>query len=92
VLGQFPEVFRLRLGASRWHGAICASNTGDGYLLAKVLLESQPLDQKRLVPEGFLCYVCGLQIDPSEKYLARHFVPQIPTETATAYLKDIGIE
>jgi hypothetical protein len=71
---------------------ICDSDTGEGYLPAKVLLESGPLDQKRLVPEGFLCYVCGLRINPSEKYLARHFVPPIPTDTAAAYLKDLGIE
>ncbi len=71
---------------------ICDSDTGADYVPAKVLLEDEPLEQKHLIPEGFLCYVCGLLIEPSEKYLARHFVPPIPTDVAAAYLKDIGIE
>jgi len=69
---------------------ICDSDLGDGSkVLARVLLEDNPLDQKLLVREGFLCYVCGLHIDPSQQYLARHFVPTIPPDVAANYLKDI---
>lgn len=72
---------------------ICGSTTRDGdYIPARVLLEDKPLDQKQLIPEGFRCLICGFEIDPSEKYLARHFVDPIPEETADAFLKDIGDE
>jgi hypothetical protein len=71
---------------------ICDSETEADYIPAKVLLESDPLDQKLLVPEGFLCYICGMQIDPTQRYLAKHFVPPIPPETAARYLEDIGIK
>jgi len=71
---------------------ICGSRPGDGSIvLAKVLIEREPIDEKLLVPEGFLCHVCGLYIDPSQRYLAKHFV-QIPPEIAADYLKDIGID
>lgn len=69
---------------------ICDSDTRDGdYIEARVLLEDEPLDQEQLVPEGFICLVCGFQIHPSQKYLARHFVPPIPEKTAAAFLDDI---
>jgi hypothetical protein len=71
---------------------ICRSmSAGGSYVPAKVLLQEEPLDQKLLVPEGFLCFVCGLLIKPTERYLAKHFVPRIPEETAAAFLKDIGV-
>jgi hypothetical protein len=69
---------------------ICGSDTREGDLIpARVLLEDEPLGRKQLVPEGFICLVCGFEINPSQKYLARHFVPPIPPETAAAFLKDI---
>ena len=69
---------------------ICDSEPVDGsMILAKVLIEAEPLDRKEIVPEGFLCQVCGFRIDPSERYLARHFVSANPQETAEAYLADI---
>jgi hypothetical protein len=46
-----------------------------------VLLGNGAIAQRRLVPEGFLCHVCRLYIDPSERYLAntscqfRHRIP-----------------
>jgi hypothetical protein len=71
---------------------ICNSMSADqSYVPAKVLLENDPLDQKLLVPEGFLCHVCGFLIEPRERYLAKHFVPQVPEETAAAFLKDLGV-
>ncbi len=71
---------------------ICNSMSADqSYVPAKVLLENDPLDQKLLVPEGFLCHVCGFLIEPTERYLAKHFVPQIPEETAATFLKDRGV-
>jgi len=70
---------------------ICDSETGDGSdVAAQVLLEDHPLEENRLVPEGFNCFVCGLHISPSERFLARHFVGAIPEDIAGAYLKDIG--
>jgi len=70
---------------------VCDSETGDGsFVRAQVLLEKAPLDQNRLVAEGFNCFVCGLYISPEERFLARHFVDQVPEDVATAYLKDIG--
>jgi hypothetical protein len=71
---------------------ICGSTTRDGdYIQARVLLEDKPLNQKQLIPEGFRCLICGFEIDPSEKYLARHFVEPIPAKAAEAFLKDIGM-
>jgi hypothetical protein len=71
---------------------ICDSMAGDGSVIyAKVLLENDPIDRKLLVPEGFLCHLCGFHIDPSQPFLARHFVPAIPDDVAAKYLKDIGI-
>jgi hypothetical protein len=70
---------------------VCDSDTGDGSnVMAQVLLENAPLDKNRLVPEGFNCFVCGLLISPEERFLAQHFVGQIPEDVATAYLTDIG--
>jgi hypothetical protein len=70
---------------------VCDSETGDGsFVRALVLLEDAPLDENRLVAEGFNCFVCGLCISPEERFLARHFVGQLPEDIATAYLKDIG--
>lgn len=70
---------------------VCDSETGDGsFVQAQVLLEDTPLDENRLVAEGFKCFVCGLYISPEERFLARHFVGQLPEDVATAYLKDIG--
>ena len=57
-------------------------------MAAQVLLESDPLKEKKLIPEGFNCFVCGLRISPKERFLARHFVPEIPEDIATAYLKE----
>lgn len=66
---------------------ICDSDPGEGsMILAKALIEAEALDQQQVLPEGFLCYVCGLLIEPSERYLARHFVPPIPKETAKEFL------
>jgi hypothetical protein len=71
---------------------ICGSMSPDqSYVPAKVLLQNEPLDQKLLVPEGFLCFVCGFLVKPTERYLAKHFVPPIPEETAATFLKDIGV-
>jgi hypothetical protein len=71
---------------------ICKSHTSDGeYIQARVLLEDESLDRKQLIPEGFICLVCGFRIDPSQKYLAKYFVPPIPDDTAEALLKDAGI-
>jgi hypothetical protein len=70
---------------------ICGSETGDGsYVRAQVLPENGPLDNNCLIAEGFNCYVCGLHVSPGERFLARHFVGQIPEDIATAYLKNIG--
>ena len=70
---------------------VCDSKTGDGsYVRAQVLLENDPLDNNRLIAEGFNCFVCGLHISPRERFLARHFVGQIPEDITTAYLRDIG--
>lgn len=71
---------------------ICGSLSPDqSYVPAKVLLQSELLDQKLLVPEGFVCFVCEFLIEPTQRYLAKHFVPKIPEETASTFLKDIGI-
>lgn len=71
---------------------ICDSRTSDGeYVQARVLLEDEPLEKTQLIPEGFICLVCGFEITPSQKYLAKHFVPTIPKDTAEAFLKDAGI-
>jgi len=71
---------------------ICGSTASDGsYVPARVLIDSEPLDRKILVPEGFLCYVCGYEIRPRERYLAKHFAPPIAPEQAAAFLKDLGI-
>lgn len=72
---------------------ICGSMAPDqSYVPAKVLLDDEPLGEKLLVPEGFVCYVCGFLIDPAERYLAKHFAQGIiPEETAAAFFKDIGI-
>jgi hypothetical protein len=69
----------------------CGSEAGDGSCVqAQVLLESHPLGNNCLMPEGFNCFVCGLQIVPRERFLARHFIGQIPDDVANEYLKDIG--
>ena len=61
-----------------------------------ILIESghfvAELDRRQLVSGGFICLVCGFEIDSSQKYLARHFVPPIPADTAAAFLKDIGVK
>ena|SRR5882724_414612 len=70
---------------------VCDSETGDGsYVRAQVLPENDPLDNNCLIAKGFNCFVCALHISPRERFLARHFVGQIPEDIATAYLKDIG--
>jgi hypothetical protein len=70
---------------------VCDSDPGDGsYVRAQVLLEDSPIANNLLIAEGFNCFVCGLRIVPEERFLARHFVGEIPEETATEYLKDIG--
>jgi hypothetical protein len=56
--------------------------------MAQVLLEREPVKEKRLVPEGFNCFICGLHILPEERYLARHFVGELPEDITTAYLED----
>jgi hypothetical protein len=61
------------------------------YVPAKVLLAQESLDQKLLIPEGFLCLVCGFFIEPKRRYLAGHFVPPISEEEAVAFLEDFGI-
>jgi hypothetical protein len=72
---------------------ICGSLTADEQRVpANVLLEEAPLNQKKLVPEGFRCYICGFSISPCDRYLARHFVPTIDPDVAGAYLKGVGIE
>ncbi len=69
---------------------VCDSQPGDGsYATAQVLLESAPLEENRLVPEGFNCFVCGLFISPKERFLARHFVGELPEDVTTEFLKDI---
>lgn len=70
---------------------ICDSDTRDGsFVHAQVLLEDDPIDDNQLIAEGFVCFVCGLAISPKERFLARHFVGQIPEDVVTAYLKNIG--
>jgi hypothetical protein len=70
---------------------VCDSKTGDGsYVQAQVLLEKEPVDDNQLIAEGFNCFICGLRISPEERFLARHFVGQIPENISTVYLKDIG--
>jgi hypothetical protein len=44
-----------------------------------------------LIPDGFICFLCGFRVDPTEKFLARHFVPPIPEDTAATLLEDFGI-
>jgi hypothetical protein len=36
-----------------------------------------------------LCHVCGLFIDTSERFLAKHFVRVAP-EAAAKFLKEVG--
>lgn len=70
---------------------VCDSEAGDGSdVPAQVLLENDPLDNNQLIAEGFICFVCGLYISPTERFLAKHFVGKIPDEVANAYLKNIG--
>jgi hypothetical protein len=69
---------------------VCESETQDGsFIQAQVLLESEPLNDNKLIAEGFNCFVCGLQISPEERFLARHFVGQIPQDIAEEYLKNM---
>lgn len=71
---------------------ICRSRAPDqSYVPAKALIAEEGLEQKMVVPEGFQCFVCGFEIQPTELFLAKHFVPPIPTETAVAFLRDLGI-
>jgi hypothetical protein len=68
---------------------VCDSQPSDGsFAKAQVLLERSPVNENRLVAEGFNCFVCGLLILPEERFLARHFVGELPEEITTAYLKD----
>ena len=51
---------------------ICGSLSPDqSYVPAKVLLQSELLDQKLLVTEGFVCFVCEFLIEPTQRYLAQ---------------------
>jgi hypothetical protein len=70
---------------------VCDSQPSDGsFAMAQVLLENAPLNENRLVPEGFNCFVCGLFISPEERFLARHFIGELPEDVSTKFLKDIG--
>ena len=71
---------------------VCDSNPGDGsFIEAQVLLENEFLDQNILLPIGFNCFVCDLHISPKERFLAQHFVGQLPEDVVTSYLKDLGL-
>ena len=72
---------------------ICDSRAPDGtYLRAKALINYGMLANRMLVPEGFLCFICGFKIQPEQIYLAKHFVPPIPQDVTHAFLSDFGIE
>jgi hypothetical protein len=70
---------------------VCHSQSADGsFLQAQVLLDGDKVEHNELIPEGFHCSVCGLHIEPRERFLARHFVGQISEDIRISYLKDIG--
>jgi hypothetical protein len=70
---------------------VCDSDPGDGsFIEAQVLIDNESLEQNVLVPIGFNCFVCDLHISPNERFLAQHFVGQLPDDVVSAFLKDIG--
>jgi len=70
---------------------ICHSFTPDNsHIPAKALINGEKLNEKIVAPEGFICYICGFQIEPTQTYLAKHFVPAIDPDKATEFLKDFG--
>jgi hypothetical protein len=52
------------------------STTREGVIIPElVLVEEKPLDEKRLVPAGFVCDICGSRIEDSQRYLAKLLTP-----------------
>jgi transcription elongation factor Elf1 len=93
VQRQKEELFKTRDDALTVEIAcpVCGSQPSDGSSVrAQVLLEDAPLYENRLVPEAFNCFVCGLEISPGERFLARHFVGDLLDDVAAAYREDIG--